>query len=106
VLSILVPYRVRSGSTKPTKMPAKAMLVMVACQLLFPLVMLPAALPPAIEWLWIALGGPSGVPVNLLLSPLLAAIAALLYRKSLEPLGALLRRREIEILKTVSAAVE
>jgi hypothetical protein len=106
VLSILGPYRIAAGSTKPTKMTAKAILLMIGCHLLFPLVMLPVALPPLIELLWVMGGGPSAVPVSLLLSILLSAIAALLYWKSLDPLGALLRRREIQILDTVSAAVE
>jgi len=36
LLSILVPYRMQPGSRKPTKMPGMAMLLMVLCHLLFP----------------------------------------------------------------------
>ena len=36
LLSILVPYRIQSGSLKPTKMPGLAMLVMMLCQMLLP----------------------------------------------------------------------
>lgn len=106
LLSILVPFRVEAGSMKPTKMPALAMLTMVLCQLLFPVVMLPVFVPPLLELLWLKIGGPVFVPVNLLLSILLAGLAAVLYWQTLEPLGRLLQRREIKILNTVTAEQE
>jgi hypothetical protein len=106
LLSILVPFRIEAGSMKPTKMPALAMLAMVVCQLLFPVVMLPVFVPPLLEWLWVKAGWPALVPVNLLLSLLLAALAALVYWRSLEPLGRMLQRREIKILNTVTAEQE
>jgi hypothetical protein len=106
LLSILVPFRIEAGSMKPTKMPALAMIAMVVCQLLFPAVMLPVFVPPLLEWLWVKAGWPALVPVNLLLSLLLAALAALVYWRSLEPLGRMLQRREIKILNTVTAEQE
>jgi len=106
LLSILVPFRVEAGSMKPTKMPALAMLTMVLCQLLFPVVMLPVFVPPLLELLWLKVGGPVFVPVNLLLSILLAGLAAVLYWQMLEPLGRLLQRREVKILNTVTAEQE
>jgi hypothetical protein len=62
--------------------------------------------PPLLEWLWVKAGWPALVPVNLLLSLLLAALAALVYWRSLEPLGRMLQRREIKILNTVTAEQE
>jgi hypothetical protein len=106
VLSILVPFRMEAGSVKPTKMPALAMLVMVLCQMLFPVVLLPLFLPPLAEWLWLRAGGPAMVPVNFLLSGLLAGLATWAYWRTLAPLGRLLHGREIKILNTVTAEQE
>jgi membrane protein implicated in regulation of membrane protease activity len=91
---------------KPTKMPAVAMLVMVACQLLFPVAMIPVFAPALLEWLWQLAGWPVLFPVNLILSVLLATLTAILYWQTLEPLGRLLQRREIKILNTVTAEQE
>lgn len=106
LLSILVPFRIQAGTMKPTKMPALAMLTMVLCQLLFPVVMAPVFVPPLLEWLWQLAGWPVLVPVNLILSMLLAALAAILYWQTLGSFGRLLQRREIEILNTVTAEQE
>ncbi len=106
LLSILVPYRVESGTVKPTKLPALTMLVMVFCQLLFPVVMLPALVPPLLDLLWQLAEWPSWVPVNLLLSVLIAALTAFGYWMTLAPLGRLLHRRETKILNIVTAEVE
>jgi ABC-2 type transport system permease protein len=106
LLSILVPFRIQAGTLKPTKMPALAVLTMVVCQLLFPVVMVPVFVPALLEWLWRLAGWPALVPVNLILSALLATLAAMLYWRTLEPLGRLLHRREIKILNTVTAEQE
>lgn len=106
LLSILVPFRIQSGSMKPTKMPAGAMLLMIVCQLMFPLAMLPALGPPLLEFLWRGAGWPEAVPVNLLLSMLFAALMVLIYWSALTPLGRLLQRRETRILNIVTAEVE
>ena len=106
LLSILMPYRIQPGSMKPTKMPGLAMLVMILCQMLFPVAMAPAFAPPLAELLWRLAGWPSVVPVNLILSFLLAALAAFAYRQTLGPLGRLLQRRETKILGVVTAEVE
>ena len=106
LLSILVPFRIQAGSLKPTKMPAPAMLVMVLCQLLFPVAMVPVFVPPLLELLWHLAGWPALVPVNLILSVLLATLTALLYWGTLGPLGRLLQRREIKILNIVTAVQE
>jgi hypothetical protein len=106
VLSILVPYRIQSGSMKPTKMPGLAMLVMMLCHMLFPVAMAPAFAPPLAELLWRLAGWPAAVPVNLLLSILLAALAAVAYWQTLGALGRLLQRRETKILGVVTVEVE
>jgi hypothetical protein len=106
LLSILVPYRIQPGSMKPTKMPGLAMLVMFLCQMLFPAAMAPAFVPPLAELLWRLAGWPDVVPVNLVLSVLLAALAAVAYWQTLGPLGRLLQRRETKILGVVTVEVE
>lgn len=106
VLSILMPFRIQAGTMKPTKMPALAMLGMVLCQLLFPVVMLPVLVPTLLEWIWRLAGWPALVPVNLILSALLAMLTAILYWQTLRPLGRLLQRREIRILNIVTAEQE
>ncbi|MBI3849950.1 MAG: hypothetical protein HY298_06620 [Verrucomicrobia bacterium] len=106
LLSILVPYRIQSGSMKPTKMPGLAMLVMVLCHLLFPLAMAPVFAPPLLELLWQMAGWPAAVPVNLICSVALAALMAFVYWQALEPLGRLLHRRETKILSIVTVQVE
>ena len=106
LLSILVPFRIAAGSMKPTKMPALAMLTMVLCQFLFPVAMLPVFVPALLEWLWRLAGWPAWIPVNLILSMLLATLTAVLYWQTLGPLGRLLQRREMKILNTVTAEQE
>jgi hypothetical protein len=106
LLSILVPYRIQPGSMKPTKMPGLAMLMMFLCQLLFPAVMAPVFVPPLAGLLWRLAGWPAVMPVNLILSILLAALAAVAYRQTLGPLGRLLQRRETKILGVVTVEVE
>ncbi|HWN96440.1 MAG TPA: hypothetical protein VNT99_15530 [Methylomirabilota bacterium] len=106
LLSILVPFHIAAGSMKPTKMPALAMLTMVMFQLLFPVAMVPVFVPALLEWLWQLAGWPVLFPVNLILSMLLATLTAMLYWRTLEPLGRLLQRREIKILNTVTAEQE
>ncbi len=91
---------------KPTKMPGAAMLVLMGCHLLFPFAMTPVFVPPLAEFLWRLSGGSKVVPVNLILSAALAALAALAYWKALGPLGRLLQSRETRILGVVTAEVE
>lgn len=106
VVSILVPYRIQPGSMKPTKMPGLAMVVMVFCHFLFPVAMVPVFLPPLGALLWHTAGWPDAVPVNFLLSVVLAAVMGCVYWLTLDPLGRLLRRRETKILAVVTVEVE
>jgi ABC-2 type transport system permease protein len=106
VCSILVPYRIQQGSMKPTKMPCLAIVTILVCQMLFPIAMAPAFVPPLAEYLWQKAGWLAAVPVNLLLSAVLAAVLALVYWQTLGPLGRLLQRRETRILGIVTVEVE
>jgi len=106
LLSIYVPYRIQPGSLKPTKMPALATLTMIFCNMFFSLVTAPGFIPPLAGYLWNSAGLPEGVPVNLILSVVIAALAALIYWEMLGPLGRLLQRRETKILAVVTVEVE
>jgi tetrahydromethanopterin S-methyltransferase subunit F len=105
--SILMPFRIQAGTMKPTKMPALTALTVVLCQMLLPVVaMLPVMMPALLEYLWRLAGWPVLVPFSLILSALLATLTAILYWRSLEPLGRLLHRREMRILNVVTAEQE
>ncbi len=104
--SILVPFRIQQGSMKPTKMPGLAIVTILLCQMLFPLAMAPAFVPPLAEYLWQRAGLSPIVPVNLVLSTMLAAVLGLIYWLTLAPLGRLLHRRETRILGIVTVEVE
>ena len=94
LLSILVPYRIQAGSMKPSKVPAGAMLVIIVCQLLFPLVIFPVFAPPLAELIWDFAGMPGTVPINLVLSIGLAVLAAFLLADSSFPRAALATPRD------------
>ncbi|MBI5802768.1 MAG: hypothetical protein HZA92_18855 [Verrucomicrobia bacterium] len=108
LLSIMVPYRIQPGTMKPTKMPTVAMLAMIFAQLLLPLALAPAFLPPAAALYWANGDWPAWMPdaVNLLLSSLLAGAAAALYWHTLAPFARLLQKRETKILDLLSVEVE
>ncbi len=91
---------------KPTKLPGLAMLVLMFCQMLFPMAMAPVFAGPLLELLWRRSDLPAFVPVNLICSALLCALMALLYWQTLAPLGRLLQRRETKILGVITVEVE
>ena len=106
LLSIFVPYRIQPGSMKPTKLPGLAMFLLMFCQMLFPMAMSPVFAGPLLELLWHHLGWPDLVPVNLLVSVLVASVMLVVYWQTLAPLGRLLQRRETKILAVISVEVE
>ena len=106
LLSILMPFRIAAGSLKPAKVPGVKIFLLVICQMFFPVTLLPVFISPLAGLLWALAGMPSAVPVNFLFSIAFAALMALLYWKSLDPLGRLLQRRETRILSIVTAEVE
>lgn len=104
--SVLAPFRVAAGSLKPTKLPFTKTLLVIAVHLLFLLAILPLFIPAALGWVLERLGWLPGWLVNLVVSALLTALAAWLYRLALVPTGRLLQRRETEILRAVTAVTE
>ena len=106
LLAILMPFRIPAGSLKPAKMPGVKILLLALCQMFFPVVLLPAFLPPLAALLWDKAGGSDLLPVNLLLSLALAALMVVAYGWALGPLGRLLHRRETKILAVITAEVE
>ena len=81
LLSILLPFRIQQGSMKPTKPPFLKMLALFFCQTFFPVILAPCALPPLADLLWHRTGGSELLPVNLLLSLLLAVLVNLYVKK-------------------------
>jgi len=106
LLSMYVPYKVRSGSMQASKPGGKTMLLLMVCQMLLPVLMAPLLLPPLAAALFSKFGVPGGQALNLVLSIAMAAGLIFLYRSLLDPLGRLLRRRETAILQAVTAEVE
>ena len=106
LVSIVVPYRIAPGSLKATKTPIKTAVVVMLSHLLFPLAMTPTLIPPAIEWLNGYLGWFPSIPVNLLLSLLLAASGVVAYWLSLGGLGELFQRRELRMLQVLTHDLE
>jgi ABC-2 type transport system permease protein len=106
LLSILMPFRIQPGTMKPTKMPGLAILGLMLCQFLFPLMMSPVFIGPLLEMFWRRLDLPDFVPINLIFSTLLCGLMIILYWQALAPLGRLLHRREIKILGVITVEVE
>jgi hypothetical protein len=106
LISILMPFRIQPGTMKPTKMPGVTTLVLLLCQLLFPIAMSPVFLAPLAEMFWQRAALPAFVPVNLILSVLFCGVMLLFYRWALTPLGDLLQQRETKILGVVTVEVE
>ena len=79
LLSILIPFRIQAGTMKPTKPPFLKMLALIFCQFFVPVCLAPGALPPLAEWLWLKADGTALLPVNLILSLVLFALAATGY---------------------------
>lgn len=104
--SVLVPYRISAGSLKPTKMSGTTRLIIFLIHLLFPLTMIPIFLPAVLGVLFEHLGWLPGPLVTVPCALMIAALAALLYWRTLEPLGRLLQRREQAILQVVTQEVE
>ena len=106
LVSVLAPYRIASGSLKPTKMPLTKTLLMIGLHMLFVLALFPLFIPPALGWGLGWLGWLPATLANLVLSAALAALAVWIYLLALSPTGRLLQRRETEILRAVTTATE
>jgi hypothetical protein len=106
LFSVLVPYRVASGSLKPTKTSTQTSLLLFVSRLLFPTMMSPIFLPPVMGLLWSRMNWLPAAPTNLLLSGVLLALLIFFYRLSLAPLGRLMQKREKDVLEVVTREVE
>lgn len=106
LLSILLPYRVRAGSMKATKLPAGAMLALVGCQFGLPTLCAPAFAGPLAVLIGHYAHWKHPIVLDFVLSLAVAGAAAGAYAASLAPLGRLLQRRETLILARVAVEQE
>ena len=104
--STWVPYRVMAGSLKPTKPPAKTVLLILVTQFLLPVVMIPIFIAPLLGLVSGKLGWLPAPLADALVSACLLAVIAFTYRLCLGSLGRMLEDREKTILLTVSQEVE
>lgn len=104
--SILAPFRLASGSLKPTKQSWQTMLFMLVLHMLFPLAAAPMFLPPLLGLGAQRFTGLPPGPVMLVVALALVAGFSLLYRATLRPLGQLMQRRETRILQAVTEVTE
>lgn len=103
--SILLPFRIASGSLKPSKQSWQVALGMFALMMIFPFAISPIFIPPFLGMLAGLAGWPAGL-VQALSALGLAVVAILLYALTLQPMGRLLQRRETKILRAVTEVVE
>ncbi len=106
ILSIYLPYRIRAASLKPTKISGARGLLVVFCQLLSPFLLIPVFIGPAAELLLNLSTPVTALPVNLIVSMLVAFAAFACYRWFLPSLGQQLQQRETKILEVLTADVE
>jgi hypothetical protein len=104
--SILMPYRIASGSLKPTKQSWQTQVALMVLHLLYPMIISVVFIPPAVGFVVAKLGWLPAAPVNLLGSLLLVGGFAVLYWFTLGPVGRLLQRRETKILRAVTEVME
>ena len=106
LVSILNPYRIASGSLKPTKMSTLNTVILILSNLLFSITIIPILIPPLAEFFISQTTSlPSGF-FNLVLSALLLSVVIFFYRISLLHLGNLLQKREKKILEVVTREIE
>jgi ABC-2 type transport system permease protein len=101
-VSVWAPYRVTAGSLKPTKPPAKTVVLIMLTQFLFPVAMIPIFIPPLLGLASEKLGGWPAPLVDSLGSLCLTGVAVLFYWLSLDGIGDMMERREQKILLAVS----
>jgi hypothetical protein len=104
--SILLSHRIAAGSLKPTKSPVKILFATFLFHLVFPVLVMPVFVPPALgllsEWRqWLP-----ATPVNLVASLVILLVLVCVYRLALRGLGELLQRQETAILQVVTQEVE
>jgi len=106
VLSVLVPYRMAAGSLKATGLPPLAFLVVIGCQLFFPMLFVPAFVPSFVFLLWSRARWSMPGLVEGLVSLSVATAVAWIYLSTLRPVARLLQRRETIVLARVTVDSE
>jgi hypothetical protein len=101
-LSILAPLQMAAGSMQPNKVRVIPALLQMVFLMVLPVVLVPILIPPGIEALLEEFGGVRWVPVSLVLSLLLLAATAFVYRRALTAEGNWLAEREQTILDVVT----
>ena len=105
-VSTVNPYRIASGSMKPTKMSTVNTILLILANLMFPVAIIPVLIPPASEFFLSKTASlPEGL-FNLISSVILIFIIVFLYRLSLTYMGNLLQKRERKILEIVTREIE
>jgi hypothetical protein len=102
LVSVWVPYRVTSGSLKPSKPPAKTVLLIFLTQLVFPILMIPLFVAPLLGMASEKMGWWPAPLVDGLLSIVLLGIAILVYALALNNTAEMLEQREKNILLVVT----
>ncbi len=105
-LSIYLPFRVQAASLKPTKLSGDIRFFLFLAHFAMPFCMIPVALPPLIEMICRSTGVLPGIPINFLLSLVVASLVAGLYWLLLPFFGRRLQQRERRILETVTTEIE
>ena len=106
LLSILAPFRLAAGTLQAKKPKAIVFVAVFITLLLMPLITLPMLIPAGLQILFSAMDWTPWLPVNLLATLGLLAVAGCLYRFLLPLEGRLLERREQDILREVTEEVE
>ena len=106
LISILVPLRVASGSLRPAKPKLTTVFIHFLLTLLFPVALIPSAIPFGIEWLSHQLGWAVNIPIYLALSVISFGIVLLMYKIVLNSQGEMLHRKEKRMLEIITSKLE
>ena len=104
--SILTPYRLAAGTLQAKKPKAVVFISVFAGMLLLPLIALPMAVPPGLQFVCSMFDLVPWLSVDLAATVLLAAVAVAIYSLVLPWEGRLLARRELKILQEVTEEIE
>jgi hypothetical protein len=102
LISILVPVAMSATSLKPAQPRSSVVLKQMVFMFLFPIAMMPSAIPLGLEMLLDAFERRGGVPIYLILSVIELAAVVWLYLKVLDAEGRLLQSREQRVLEEVT----
>jgi ABC-2 type transport system permease protein len=104
--AILVPYRMAPGTLQAKKPKPIVFVAVFATMLLTPIIVMPIAIPPGVQFLFTRMEWWPWLPVNLIAAMVILAGVTVLYRVLLPLEGRLLQRREQIILREVTEEVE